>query len=81
LITTSPGTAYNGRNVKDKAIFRANSPQKTGLKVEMWPIERMRAKWGSCFKAGGQAMGRGAGRSISGTNILNSICSVPIQGC
>ncbi len=47
------------------------------LDMERQCIERMRAKWGDCFKPGGQKMGR----TISGENILNSICSVPIEGC
>ena len=47
------------------------------LEIERTGVDRMRAKWGECFKAGGQKMGR----TISGENILNSICSVPIEGC
>jgi hypothetical protein len=66
----------------NKYTYRHDSGRKAGgfvslrtLEIEQASVARMRAKWGNLFRAGGSI-----GPHSRGTNILNSIVTVPIAG-
>jgi hypothetical protein len=66
----------------NKYTYRHDSGRKAGgfvsmrsMASEQASVDRMRAKWGNLFRAGGSI-----GPHSRGTNILNSIVTVPIAG-
>lgn len=66
----------------NKYLYRHDSGRKPGglvsirtMELEKQCVQRMREKWGTLFRSGGAQ-----GPSGRGTNILNSVVTVPIPG-
>lgn len=66
----------------NKYLYRHDSGRKAGgivskrtMDFERRAVDRMREKWGNLFRTGGSV-----GPSSRGTNILNSVVTVPIPG-